>query len=211
LSRDPQKFIRHLKLLAGLPGFATDYSDKPAGRASPGLSQPVAVFLLRQRCGSFDWLYSIEFIGYYARMISQKARYALRALLFLAARGDTIPVQISEIAESERIPRKFLEAILLELKKTGIVRSHRGRSGGYSLGRPAKDISFADVLRVTDGPLALSPCVSVMAYRKCDDCFEESVCAIRKALLAARDATAQILESRNLAAAAQQLRRSGAL
>ena len=64
---------------------------------------------------------------------------------------------------------------------------------------------------VTDGPLALSPCVSVMAYRKCDDCFEESVCAIRKALLAARDATAEILESRNLAAAAQQLRRSGAL
>ncbi|HVW72521.1 MAG TPA: Rrf2 family transcriptional regulator [Rhizomicrobium sp.] len=144
-------------------------------------------------------------------MISQKARYALRALLFLAARGDAHPVQISEIAEKERIPRKFLEAILLELKKTSIVRSHRGRAGGYSLGRPAKDISFADVLRVTDGPLALSPCVSVMAYRKCDDCFEESVCAIRKALLAARDATAEILESRNLAAAAAQLRRSGAL
>ena len=84
------------------------------------------------------------------------------------------------------------------------MRSHRGRAGGYSLGRPAKDISFADVLRVTDGPLALSPCVSVMAYRKCDDCFDEAVCAIRKALLAARDATAQILESRNLAAAAHK-------
>ena len=148
---------------------------------------------------------------YLCRMISQKARYALRALLFLAAKGETAPVQISEIAEKERIPRKFLEAILLELKKTGIVRSHRGRMGGYTLGRPAKDISFADVLRVTDGPLALSPCVSVMAYRKCDDCFEESVCAIRKALLAARDATAQILEAKTLAQAAQQLRRSGAL
>jgi len=144
-------------------------------------------------------------------MISQKARYALRALLYLAVRGESAPIQIAEIAESEKIPRKFLEAILLELKKTGIVRSHRGRAGGYSLGRPAKDISFADVLRVTDGPLALSPCVSVMAYRKCDDCFEETVCAIRKALLAARDATAEILESRNLATAAQQLRRSGAL
>src|SRR6201991_1669649 len=126
-------------------------------------------------------------------MISQKGRYALRALLFLAAKGDVAPVQISEISEREKIPRKFLEAILLELKKTGIVRSHRGRQGGYSLGRPAKDISFADVLRVTDGPLALSPCVSVMAYRKCDDCFDEAVCAIRKALLAS------------------QLRRSGAL
>ena len=106
-------------------------------------------------------------------MISQKARYALRALLYLAAHGDNGPVQISEIAESEKIPRKFLEAILLELKKPGIVRSHRGRQGGYSLGRSAREISFADVLRVTDGPLALSPCVSVMAYRKCDDCFEE--------------------------------------
>jgi Rrf2 family protein len=144
-------------------------------------------------------------------MISQKARYALRALLYLAVHNDDVPVQISEIAESEKIPRKFLEAILLELKKTGIVRSHRGRQGGYSLGRSAKEISFADVLRVTDGPLALSPCVSVMAYRKCDDCFEESLCAIRKALLAARDATAEILESRTLASAAQQLKRCGAL
>ena len=144
-------------------------------------------------------------------MISQKARYALRALLYLAVHNDEGPVQISEIAESEKIPRKFLEAILLELKKPGIVRSHRGRQGGYALGRSAKDISFADVLRVTDGPLALSPCVSVMAYRKCDDCFEESVCAIRKALLAARDASAEILESRSLASAAQQLKRCGAL
>src|SRR6201995_5254154 len=144
-------------------------------------------------------------------MISQKARYALRALLYLAARSEASPVQISEISEKERIPRKFLEACLLELKKTGIVRSHRGRAGGYSLGRPAKDISFADVLRVTDGPLALSPCVSVMAYRKCDDCFDEAVSGIRKALLAARDATADVLESRTLAAAAAQMRRSGAL
>src|ERR1700721_4189124 len=128
-------------------------------------------------------------------MLSQKSRYALRALLVLAARGDASPMQISDIAENANIPRKFLEQILLELKKPGIVRSHRGRLGGYSLGRSAKDISFADVLRVTDGPLALSPCVSVMAYRKCDDVFEEQVCAIRKALLAARDATAELRDS----------------
>jgi len=144
-------------------------------------------------------------------MLSQKSRYALRALLVLAGLGDNVPVQISEIAERANVPRKFLEQILLELKKPGIMRSHRGRSGGYSLGRPAKDISFADVLRVTDGPLALSPCVSVMAYRKCDDCFDEAVCGIRKALLAARDATAEILESRSLAAAAAQMKRAGAL
>ncbi|HEX3754952.1 MAG TPA: Rrf2 family transcriptional regulator [Rhizomicrobium sp.] len=144
-------------------------------------------------------------------MISQKSRYALRALLLLAAQEPGKPVQIADIAKQENIPRKFLEAILVELKKPGIVRSHRGRQGGYSLGRAAKDISFADVLRITDGPLALSPCVSVMAYRKCEDCFDESVCVIRKALLAARDSTAQILESRNLAAAVTQLRRAGAI
>ncbi|MBN9589335.1 MAG: transcriptional regulator [Alphaproteobacteria bacterium 64-11] len=144
-------------------------------------------------------------------MISQKARYALRALLYLAARGGDEPVQIAAIASHEHIPRKFLEAILAELRKPGIVKSHRGRHGGYALGRPAKDISFADVLRVTDGPLALSPCVSVMAYQKCEDCYDEAVCVIRKALLAARDSTARILEGRDLATAAAQLKKGGAL
>src|ERR1700743_3501392 len=144
-------------------------------------------------------------------MLSQKARYALKALLVLAARGDDESMQIAGIAERADVPRKFLEQILLELKNPGIVRSQRGRLGGYSLGRAAKDISFADVLRVTDGPLALSPCVSVMAYRKCDDCFDEAVCAIRKALLAARGATAQVLESPSLASAAAPMRRAGAL
>ena len=144
-------------------------------------------------------------------MLSQKSRYALKALLVLAVQGDSTPMQIADIAEAAQVPRKFLEQILLELKKPGIVRSHRGRSGGYSLGRPAKDISFADVLRVTDGPLALTPCVSVMAYQKCDECFDETICGIRKAMLAARDATAAALESRSLAAAAAQMTRAGAL
>ena len=90
-------------------------------------------------------------------MLSQKARYALKALLVIAARGDSGPMQISDIAERAAVPRKFLEQILLELKKPGIVSSQRGRLGGYSLGRPAKDISFADVRRIPDGPLALAP------------------------------------------------------
>ena len=144
-------------------------------------------------------------------MLSQKSHYALRALLVLAAHAEGQPLQIAEIADTANIPKKFLEQILLELKKPGIVRSHRGRRGGYSLGRSAKDISFADVLRVTDGPLALTPCVSVLAYRKCDDCFEEAVCGIRKVMAVARDATAEILESRSLAQAAAQMRRAGAL
>jgi Rrf2 family protein len=117
-------------------------------------------------------------------------------------------MMIGDIAQEADVPRKFLEQILLELRKRGILRSLRGRSGGYLLGRAAKDISFADILRVTDGPLALSPCVSVTAYQACEDCFDEAVCPIRKALLAARDATAEVLESRTLAMAAAQLRRN---
>jgi Rrf2 family protein len=134
-------------------------------------------------------------------MLSQKARYALHALIVLAEHGGREPMMIADIAEEARVPRKFLEQILLSLKKRGIVQSMRGRAGGYRLGRPAKEISFADVIRETDGPLALSPCVSVTAYHRCPDCVDEATCAIRKVLLAARDATADILESRTLAQA----------
>lgn len=143
-------------------------------------------------------------------MLSQKARYALRALLVLAERNDRDPMQIADIAHEADVPRKFLEQILLELKKRGIVQSHRGRQGGYALGKTPKEISFADIIRVTDGPLALAPCVSVTAYHRCEDCFDEATCPIRKVLLAARDATAAVLESRNLAGALAQTRRARA-
>ena len=141
-------------------------------------------------------------------MLSQKARYALHALLVLAERGGDEPMMIADIAEDARVPRKFLEQILLSLKKRGIVRSQRGRQGGYLLGRSPQDITFADIIRETDGPLALSPCVSVTAYHKCDDCVDEETCAIRKVLLAARDATAAVLESRTLASALAPTRRA---
>lgn len=142
-------------------------------------------------------------------MLSQKARYALHALIVLAQRTGDEPLQIADIAEEARVPRKFLEQILLDLKKRGIVRSQRGRAGGYLIGRSPKDISFADVIREIDGPLALAPCVSVTAYHKCEDCVDEATCAIRKALLAARDATAEALESRSLAQAAASARKAG--
>src|SRR5215468_6083315 len=123
-------------------------------------------------------------------MLSQKARYALRALFLLAERPPGEPVMIAEIAGEGRIPRKFLEQILLDLKKRGILHSVRGKHGGYTLGRPADKISFAEVIRTIDGPLALSPCASVTAYRKCDDCIDEATCVLRKVLLSVRDATA---------------------
>jgi Rrf2 family protein len=141
-------------------------------------------------------------------MLSQKARYALHALIVLAEHGGREPMMIADIADQAGVPRKFLEQILLGLKKRGIVQSLRGRAGGYLLGRPAKDISFADIIRETDGPLALSPCVSVTAYHKCPDCEDEATCAIRKVLLAARDATAEVLESRTLAQAVASSRRA---
>jgi Rrf2 family protein len=141
-------------------------------------------------------------------MLSQKARYALHALIVLAEKGGREPMMIADIAEEAGVPRKFLEQILLGLKKRGIVQSLRGRAGGYLLGRSPKEISFADIIRETDGPLALSPCVSVTAYHRCPDCMDEATCAIRKVLLAARDATAQVLESRTLAQAVAGNRRA---
>jgi Rrf2 family protein len=142
-------------------------------------------------------------------MLSQKARYALHALIMLAEHGDKEPAQIADIAREARVPRKFLEQILLDLKRRGIVRSQRGRAGGYLIGKPPKDISFAEVIRVIDGPLALAPCVSATAYHKCEDCLDEATCSIRKALLAARDATAQVLESRTIAQAVVTARKAG--
>ena len=142
-------------------------------------------------------------------MLSQKARYALHALIVLATHDGREPMQIADVAAEARVPRKFLEQILVDLKRRGIVRSQRGRSGGYFIGKAPKDISFADVIRTIDGPLALAPCVSVTAYHKCEDCVDEATCSIRKVLLAARDATAEVLETRNLAQAVANARKAG--
>lgn len=134
-------------------------------------------------------------------MLSQKARYALRAMIELA-RADT-QVTAGELAERADAPRKFLEAILLSLSREGLVVSRRGKFGGYILGRPARDISFAEIIRLVDGPLALTPCVSRTAFRRCEDCRDLVTCALREALLRARDATAAVLEGYSVADAAQ--------
>jgi len=136
-------------------------------------------------------------------MLSSKARYALRALVELA-RGDGAQATAAELAERADAPRKFLEAILLELARRGLVVSRRGKLGGYVLARPPETISFAEVIRVIDGPLALAPCVSRMAFRKCHDCPSLETCSLRAALLKARDATAHELEGYSLADAARE-------
>jgi Rrf2 family protein len=137
-------------------------------------------------------------------MLSQKARYALRALVELA-REQGGQLTSGELAQRAWAPRKFLEAILLELARNHLVISRRGKFGGYVLARPAEAISFAEVIRVVEGPLALAPCVSPsLGYRKCDDCPDDpTLCALREALRRARDAVAQVLEGYTLAEAAR--------
>ena len=132
-------------------------------------------------------------------MLSQRSRYALRALVHLAGRPDARPAAIGEIAEAAAAPRKFLEAILLELKRRHLLVSTRGRFGGYALARPAAEISFADVIRALDGPLALAPCASKTAYRPCETCPNVEDCPVHPALVKAREAVAQVLEGWTLA------------
>ncbi len=136
-------------------------------------------------------------------MLSQKARYALRALVELA-RAEEPQLTAGEIALRADAPRKFLEAILLELSRNRLVASRRGKFGGYTLARPAAEISFAEVIRVVDGPLALAPCVSPrLGFKKCEDCPDLAACALREALLRARDASADVLEGYTLDDAAR--------
>jgi len=135
-------------------------------------------------------------------MLSQKSRYALRSLVALA-RAEGAQVTAGDLSARSGAPRKFLEAILLELARRHVVTSRRGKFGGYALARPASEITFAEVIRVIDGPLALAPCVSRTAFRKCDGCADLETCPLREALMMARDATAHVLESYSLADAAE--------
>jgi Rrf2 family protein len=132
-------------------------------------------------------------------MLSKKSKYGLKALLELAAESGQRPVHAAELAERQGLPRKFLEAILLELKRHGLLHSKKGRGGGYVLTRKPGDITIGQVIRVLDGPLALTPCVSRTAYRRCDECLDEETCGIRLAMKEVRDATAHILDNTTLA------------
>lgn len=132
-------------------------------------------------------------------MLSQKAKYGLQALLFLAKRGEGKPVLIREIAENERLPKKFLEAILLELKSAGILHARPGKGGGYMLNRAPRTVTLGRVIRLIDGPLAPIPCVSQTAYAPCRDCLDEQTCGIRAVMKRVRDATARILDETTLA------------
>jgi len=132
-------------------------------------------------------------------MITQKTRYAMRSLLFLAEESGGKPVQLARIAETQRVPPKYLELIMLDLKKSGLVKSVRGPRGGYCLSRSADEISFGEIVRSMEGPIALVPCASVNFYAPCGDCHDEATCAIRRAFTILRDQSTTVLNSISLA------------
>ncbi len=131
-------------------------------------------------------------------MLSKKTQYALRALGHLASKYGEGPVLISEISRKKKIPIKFLETILLELKQANVLESKKGKGGGYYLAKPPKKTNLATAIRIIGGPIALLPCVSLNFYEKCKDC-NEAVCGLNKVMIQARDATLKILEKKTLA------------
>src|SRR3546814_2174811 len=131
-------------------------------------------------------------------MISNKAKYAFRALLAIAAAPEGEAMTSSEISRRYTIPHKFLEQILLDLKKAGILDSRRGKSGGYVMLRPADTVSFGEVLRIFEGPLAPLPCLSRQSYRRCEDCVSEANCEIRREFGRSYDASRQVLDARTI-------------
>lgn len=132
-------------------------------------------------------------------MLTQKAKYALRALAVLGNADRRKPLPIHEIADRARAPQKFLESILLELRRHGVLSSTRGKSGGYVMSRDPAEVSVGDIIRMVDGPLAPIPCASLTAYRPCADCPDPDICSIRKVMRRVRDATAGILDHMTLA------------
>lgn len=132
-------------------------------------------------------------------MLNMKSRYAIRALQYLAKRHSNGPVQIEDIATTQNIPRKFLTVILSELKREGVLKSLRGRDGGYWLAREPFEITYSDAVRITSGSLAMVPCASRFAYQPCGNCVPESECHLRLVMLAVRDSTALVLDRLTLA------------
>src|SRR6476469_7571567 len=133
-------------------------------------------------------------------MISKKTKYAINALVYIEKedKGNE-PIQISKIAESENIPRKFLEAILLDLRNAGILSSRKGKTGGYYLHKAPAEINVADIMRLFDGPIALLPCVTYMYYERCDECKDEGTCGIRSIFMDVRNETVNMLKNDNIA------------
>jgi Rrf2 family protein len=132
-------------------------------------------------------------------MLTHRAKYALKALLCLASRRGTGPVQAGIIAEDEHIPLKFLEAILVQLRAAGLIRSKVGKGGGHELNKDPAEITLLLVIRTIDGPVAPLPCLSQTAYTRCDDCADEENCPTRRMLAGAHAASLEVMSHTTLA------------
>ena len=132
-------------------------------------------------------------------MLTNKGKYGLKAMVHLAGLAPGALAQVQETADSNAIPKKFLDQILSELRNAGLVFSKKGKGGGYALARPADQISVGQIIRVLDGPIAPLPCVSKTAYMRCRECRDERSCGIRIVMKEVRDATAKIMDSTSLA------------
>lgn len=131
-------------------------------------------------------------------MLSKKTKYGLKALSYLAKQEKNLPVLISDISKSENISKKFLESILLTLKKSGILASKKGKGGGYYLLKSPNEIKISTLIRLLEGPIAMLPCVSLNYYEKCDDCTSEEKCSLNILMAEVRDSTLKILENKTL-------------
>ncbi|NCI51123.1 Rrf2 family transcriptional regulator [Sediminibacterium roseum] len=130
-------------------------------------------------------------------MLSKKTQYAFKALTFIAERKKDGPVLIAEIAKKKKIPLKFLENILLELRKAGLLESKKGKGGGYFFNVDPKDIRLAQVMRLIEGPIALLPCVSLNFYERCKDC-DEKKCGLNRVMIQVRDNMLEVLENKTV-------------
>jgi Rrf2 family protein len=132
-------------------------------------------------------------------MLSKKTKYGIKALTYLARQENRTPVQIATISKSENISLKFLESILLTLRKNDFLGSKKGKGGGYYILKEPKDIQMAAVMRILEGPISMIPCVSLNFYEKCEDCPDEKACAVHKLMAQVRDSSLKIFKNTTLA------------
>ncbi|MGA8173036.1 MAG: Rrf2 family transcriptional regulator [Methylocystis sp.] len=132
-------------------------------------------------------------------MLTKKGKYGLKAMVYLAQFPPGRLVPVLQVASTQQIPKKFLDAILSELRNAGFVNSKMGKGGGYTLARAAGEISVGEMIRAIDGPLAPLPCASKTRYQRCDDCLDETKCAVRLIMLDAQRALSQVLDGCSLA------------
>jgi len=142
-------------------------------------------------------------------MLSKKCKYAIHALIYLAERYQQGPVHIQDIADSQHIPKKFLEAILLEMRNAKILHSKKGKGGGYYLYKKPEEVNMVEIIRLMDGAISLLPCVSINYYERCEECRDEVTCGIRDAFMGVRDETLKLLSKSTLAHIVKRQRELG--